>query len=72
MKTKRYHGVPKRCTGLKWVNHRNCLGSSDISNMKIQIIKPLLSNVLFLYLLKTKGFLTFSEGIETEHWAKMS
>ena len=26
---------------------------------------------MFLYSLKTSGFLTSSEDIETEHWAKM-
>ena len=35
------------------------------------LLKPFWSNVLFLYPLKTFGFLTFSEGIEMKHWAKM-
>ena len=31
-------------------------------------INPFHANVLFLYPLKTKGFLTFSWGIEKRHW----
>ena len=34
-------------------------------------INPLNPNVPFLYPLKTSGFLTFSGGMQMEHWAKM-
>ena len=43
-----------------------------LSPSSLVTLKTLKNAPSLLVTLKTKGFLTFSEGIEREHWAKMS
>ena len=70
----RFSWVYRRNSG-NWSKkiHIKFLTSSCVKNwtLKRKLFKPFQSNVPFPYPLKTRGFLTFSGGIEMEHMLKM-